>query len=109
MIRKSILAVMIGFMGLAFGGCAGGGNRWEAAKAKFEEAIKTQPTLAEAHYNLGLVYDVLRNGKEAYRHFVEAVNLAPGNKIIWSSPAFREYGDVMASPKPGDYFSPAHH
>jgi Tfp pilus assembly protein PilF len=140
MIRKSMLAVMIGFMGLAFGACAGGGNRsletalsappnaapaaaatneegiklfyarqWEAAKAKFEEAIKTQPTLAEAHYNLGLVYDVLRNGKEAYRHFVEAANLAPGNKIIWSSPAFREYGDVMASPKPGDYFSPAHH
>jgi Tfp pilus assembly protein PilF len=140
MIRKSMLAVMIGFMGLALGGCAGGGNRpletalsappkavpaaaaaneegiklfyarqWEAAKAKFEEAIKTQPTLAEAHYNLGLVYDALRNDKESRKHFVEAANLAPGNKIIWSSPALREHGDVMARPKSGDYFSPAHH
>ncbi len=140
MIRKSMLAVMIGFIGLALDGCAGGGNRpletalsappkaapaaaatneegiklfyarqWEAAKAKFEEAIKAQPTLAEAHYNLGLVYDALRNDKEARKHFVEAANLAPGNKIIWSSPALRQHGDVMASPKSGDYFSPAHH
>lgn len=140
MIRKSMLAVMIGFIGLALDGCAGGGNRpletalsappksvpaaaaaieegnklfyarqWEAARAQYETAIQAQPTLAEAHYNLGLVYDALRNDKEAYKHFVEAANLAPGNKIIWSSPAFRQYGDVMASPKPGDYFSPAHH
>lgn len=84
-------------------------HQWEAAKAQYETAIQAQPTLAEAHYNLGLVYDALRNGKEAYKHFVEAANLAPGNKIIWSSPAFREYGDVTASPKPGDFFSPAHH
>lgn len=143
MIRKSMLAAMIGFIGLiglTLGGCAGGGRgtletalsappksvpaaaaaveegnklfyarQWEAAKAQYEKAIQAQPALAEAHYNLGLVYDALRNDKEAYKHFVEAANLAPGNKIIWSSPAFRQYGDVRASPKSGDFFSPAHH
>jgi len=84
-------------------------RQWEAAKAKYEEAIQAQPTLAEAHYNLGLVYDALRNDREARKHFVEAANLAPGNKAIWSSPALRQHGDVMANPKSGDFFSPAHH
>ncbi len=84
-------------------------RQWEAAKAKYEEAIKAQPTLAEAHYNLGLVYDALRNDKEARKHFVEAANLAPGNKAIWSSPALRQHGDVMANPKSGDFFSTGHH
>jgi Tfp pilus assembly protein PilF len=83
-------------------------RQWEAAKTQYETAIQTQPTLAEAHYNLGLVYDVLRNDKEARKHFVEAANLAPGNKIIWSSPALRQHGDVLASPKPGEFFSPGH-
>jgi Tfp pilus assembly protein PilF len=84
-------------------------RQWEAAKAQYETAIQAQPTLAEAHYNLGLVYDVLRNDKEARKHFVEAANLAPGNKIIWSSPALRQHGDVLTSPKSGDFFSPGHH
>ena len=86
-------------------------RQWEAAKAKFEAAIAAQPTLAEAHYNLGLVYDALRSDKEAYKHFVAAANLAPGNKAIWSSPALRQYGDVMATPKSGDFFTPTqgHH
>jgi Tfp pilus assembly protein PilF len=86
-------------------------RQWDAAKAKFEEAIKAQPTLAEAHYNLGLVYDALRNDREARKHFIEASNLAPGNKEIWNAPPFREHGDVRASPKSGDFFTPTsgHH
>ena len=137
MIRTSMLAIVIGFIGLALGGCASGGSRpletalsappkavpaaaaaneegikffyarqWDAARAKFETAVKEQPTLAEAHYNLGLVYDALRNDKEARKHFVEAANLAPGNKIIWASPALRQHGDVLANPKSGDFFTP---
>jgi Tfp pilus assembly protein PilF len=143
MIRKSMLAIMIGCIGLTLGGCVGGGSRpleialsappkavpaaaavneegiklfyarqWEAAKVKFEAAIQAQPTLAEAHYNLGLVYDALRNDREARKHFVEAANLAPGNKIIWASPALRQVGeDVKATSKSGDFFTPTsgHH
>jgi Tfp pilus assembly protein PilF len=86
-------------------------RQWEPAKQKFEAAIQAQPTLAEAHYNLGLVYDALRDDKTARRHFIEAANLAPGNKVIWSSPALREHGDVLATPKSGDFFNPTpgHH
>ncbi len=83
-------------------------RQWDEAKAQFEVAIKAQPTLAEAHYNLGLVYDVLRNDREARKHFVEAANLAPGNKDIWNSPALRQHGDVVTSPKSG-LFAPDDH
>lgn len=85
-------------------------RQWEAAKGKFEEAIKVQPTLAEAHYNLGLVYDALRNDREARKHFVEAANLAPGNKVIWSSPWLRQHGDTTGLSKSGkDFFDPSVH
>lgn len=82
-------------------------RQWEPAKVKFEAAIQAQPTLAEAHYNLGLVYDALRNDREARKHFIQAANLAPGNKVIWSSPALRDIeADVKATPKSGEFFAP---
>jgi len=82
-------------------------RQWEPAKAKFEAAIQAQPTLAEAHYNLGLVYDALRQDREARKHFIEAANLAPGNKIIWSSPALRDIEvGVKATTKSGDFYNP---
>jgi Tfp pilus assembly protein PilF len=84
-------------------------RQWEAAKVKFEEAIKAQPTLAEAHYNLGLVYDALHDDRAARKHFVEAANLAPGHKTIWNSPVFRRHGDVTGTTQSGDFFSPASH
>ncbi|HYM37056.1 MAG TPA: hypothetical protein VES96_01500 [Nitrospiraceae bacterium] len=49
--------------------------------------------------------------KGTRKHFIEAANLVPGNTVIWSSPAFREYGDARATSKPGDFFNPTrgHH
>jgi Tfp pilus assembly protein PilF len=79
-------------------------RQWDEAKAQFEAAIKAQPALAQAHYNLGLVYDAQRNDKEARRHFVEAANLAPGNKDIWNSPALRSHGNVSVPEKKGSIF-----
>lgn len=72
--------------------------QWEAAELQYEEAIKLQPTLAEAHYNLALTLEKLGRKKEAYAHYIEAANLAPGNKVIWDSPPLREYGNVKAKP-----------
>lgn len=84
------------------------GRHWEAARTHYEEAIKVQPTLAEAHYNLGLVYDMLRDDATAKRHFIEAANLAPGNKVIWDAPPLKRHGDVDAHPKGNDaIFLPA--
>ncbi len=127
---------LVGFCGVIVAGCAGGrgttetalsappkanpvaaaaneegiklfyARQWEDAKAKFEAAIKEQPTLAEAHYNLGLAYQELRDGRAARKHFIEAANMAPGNKAIWDSPALREYGNSDKSPEVPFFLNP---
>ena len=79
-----------------------GGRQVEAAKLKYQEAIKAHPTLAEAHYNLALVYDFLRDDATAKHHYIEAANLAPGHKVIWDAPPLRRHGDVDAHPKGSD-------
>lgn len=61
-------------------------GQWESAKQHFEEAIAMSPDLAEAHYNLGLTLYRLKAVQEGDRHFIQAANLAPGNKIIWDAP-----------------------
>jgi len=80
-------------------------RQWDEARAQFEAAIKAQPALAQAHYNLGLVYDAQRNDKEARKHFVEAANLAPGDKEIWNSPALRSHGNLYIPEKSGSIFA----
>ncbi len=68
-------------------------QQWQAAKAQYEAAIRVQPSLAEAHYNLALALGQLGSPKEARHHFMEAANLAPGHKVIWDSPPLRPYGN----------------
>jgi Tfp pilus assembly protein PilF len=68
----------------------------EDAKGQFELAVAAAPDSAEAHYNLGLAFFSLGQGQEAREHFIQAANLAPGDKVIWDSPALRPYG----SPEP---------
>ncbi len=64
-------------------------GQMEAAKQRFEEAIKASPTLAEAHYNLGMVLHKMGLDGEANPHFMKAANLEPGNEVIMSSPPLR--------------------
>jgi len=67
-------------------------HRFAEAKAHFEQALAGAPTSAEAHYNLGLALFALGESDQAREHFIEAANLAPGDKVIWDSPALRPYG-----------------
>lgn len=67
-------------------------NRFEDAKAQFEMAVAAAPDSAEAHYNLGLALFALGQSQESRDQFIQAANLAPGNKVIWDSPALRPYG-----------------
>ncbi|MDP3596228.1 MAG: tetratricopeptide repeat protein [Nitrospirota bacterium] len=64
-------------------------NQWAEAKQHFEAAITAAPNLAEGHYNLGMALYKLKDFKAGDRHFIEAANLAPGNKVIWDSPALK--------------------
>jgi Tfp pilus assembly protein PilF len=74
-------------------------QQWAPAKAQYETAIKVQPTLAEAHYNLALALEMLGENTAARRHYIEAANLAPGHKVIWDSPPLRQHGFVDSGPK----------
>ncbi len=65
---------------------------WAGAVQAFQTAAAAQPTLAEAHYNWAVSLDRIGNKVEAKKHYVEAANLAPGNKVIWDSPPLRETG-----------------
>ena len=75
-------------------------RRFEAAKTKFLEAVTDGPKCAEAHYNLGLALSYLGVKQDAREHFLEAANLAPGNQIIWDSPALHPYGEPQKEKKP---------
>lgn len=73
-------------------------GQWEAARQQFQSAVQHQADLAEAHYNLALSMDKLGDQAGAKKHFIEAANLAPGNKVIWNSPPLRRYGNVPDAP-----------
>ena len=84
-----------GRMGVEQGNRFFAAHQWEAAKKEYEGALEIQPSLAEAHYNLGLALMRLGDPNEARHHFLEAANLAPGNKVIWNSPPLRRHGNVQ--------------
>lgn len=72
-------------------------HRWTSAVLKYEEAVQAQPTLAEAHYNLGMAIYKKGPVSAARPHFIEAADLAPGHPVIWNAPPFRKYGTVESS------------
>ena len=76
-------------------------GRWGAAKTSYEQAIQAQPDLAEAHYNLGLVYERLGDRQQARHYYIEAANLAPGHKTIWDSPPLKRHGNVEIKEEAG--------
>lgn len=57
------------------------------AQKHFEAALQASPMLAEAHYNLGMALYKMGFEGDANPHFMKAADLAPGNEVIWSSPA----------------------
>src|SRR6476659_9217375 len=63
---------------------------FEGAEQAFRQAIVADAGLAEAHYNLALTLDRAGRKDEAKKHYIEAANLAPGNKVIWDSPPLQQ-------------------
>ena len=61
------------------------------AEDAFRQAILVDAGSAEAHYNLALTLDRTGHQAEAKKHYIEAANLAPGNKVIWNSPPLRQH------------------
>ncbi|HXV69059.1 MAG TPA: tetratricopeptide repeat protein [Nitrospira sp.] len=68
-------------------------KQFEDARRYFEQAVVAAPESGQAHYNYGLALNALGDAEDARQHFLEAANLAPGDKTIWDSPALAPYGD----------------
>lgn len=66
-------------------------GKWQAAKSLFESAIRADPGLAEAHFNLALTFHKLGEHREAATHFKRASELAPANKEIVGSSVYRNH------------------
>lgn len=75
------------------------GQAFEEAKKYFSQAITAAPESGPAHYNYALALNALGESEQARKHFIEAANLAPGDKVIWDSPPLAPYGNPESEEK----------
>ena len=68
-------------------------RQFDDAKNYFSQAVAAAPQSGQAHYNYALALNALGDTEQARQQFVEAANLAPGDKVIWDSPALRPFGN----------------
>lgn len=70
------------------------------AKTLFAQVIEALPDSGQAHYNFALALNALGQTDQARQEFITAANLAPGDKVIWDSPALRPFGNPQAAKGP---------
>ncbi len=75
------------------------GKQFEEAKQYFEQAVAAAPQSGQAHYNYALALNALGDTELARQHFIAAADLAPGDKVIWDSPALSPYGNPESKNK----------
>lgn len=68
-------------------------RQFEEARTYFSQAMALAPQSGQAHYNYALALNALGDTETARQQFLEAANLAPGDKTIWDSPALSPYGN----------------
>ena len=64
---------------------------WDVAADWFKKAIKADPNLAEAHYNLALSLDKMGKHEDATASFKKASEQAPTNPAIKDSPILKKH------------------
>jgi tetratricopeptide (TPR) repeat protein len=58
---------------------------FEAAKRKFEEAVRSDPSNVEALNNLGYVYQRLGDFRTSEAHILKAIQLAPDRRVAYGN------------------------
>ncbi len=66
-------------------------GHWDVAADWFQKAVKADPNLAEARYNMGLALDKMGKHDEATAAFKKAAELAPTNPAIKDSPTLKKH------------------
>ena len=74
-------------------------RQFDDAKNYFSQAVAAAPQSGPAHYNYALALYALGDTEQARPQFMEAANLAPGDKVIWDSPALSPFGDPQGPKK----------
>ena len=69
-------------------------RQFDEAKNYFSQAVEAAPQSGPAHYNYALALNALGDAEQARHQFMEAATYAPGDKVIWDSPALSPYGNV---------------
>ena len=72
---------------------------FDAAKGYFSQTVAAAPQSGPAHYNYALALNALGETEAARRQFLDAADYAPGDKIIWDSPALSPYGNPETEEK----------
>jgi len=75
-------------------------NYFKKAEYLSKKAVALNYNSAQAHYNYALALNALGQTDQARLEFIEAANLAPGDKVIWDSPALRPFGSPQAQKGP---------
>ena len=73
-------------------------RQFDDAKNYYSQAVAAAPESGPAHYNYALALHAMGDREQARHEFMEAANLAPGDKVIWDSPALSPFGNPE-SPK----------
>jgi Tfp pilus assembly protein PilF len=68
-------------------------KQFDDAKNYFSQTVAAAPQSGPAHYNHALALHAVGDADHARQEFMEAANLAPGDKVIWDSPALSPYGN----------------
>ncbi len=68
-------------------------REYEAARTYFSQTVDAAMQSGPAHYNYALALNKLGETDAARKQFVEAANLAPGDKVIWDSPVLSPFGN----------------
>lgn len=66
-------------------------GHWGVAMAHFMEALKEDPELAEAHYNLALTMDKIEEHKVAAEHFKHASEFGKDDARIQNSEILKKH------------------
>lgn len=74
-------------------------REFEEAKKYFSQTVDTAPQSGPAHYNYALALNKLGDAEMARKQFIEAANLAPGDKVIWDSPPLSPFGNPESEEK----------
>ena len=82
-------------------------KQFDEAKNYFFQAMAEAPQSGPARYNYALTLYALGDTEQARQQFMEAANLAPGDQVIWDSPALRPYGNPEAPKKNKQFPGPS--